>query len=391
MTNRNTTRLTSFVLAVLTTCTVFSGIDTMALSQHGERNADVAKPCCDAAGRHQASAAQLSGTTLPPESRGHKPTSGTALLSGCFGSPLFCPPHRQTIFPATSGGTGAGSCGSPAALRCGPSGAPRRFRSGRVRPALTRARLTITERWICAKRSGSSSSASSRMVLRISASPPSQTTSVYFSSERRNTTCSTGIRRTRGADRGLDPLQPARARSPRPRSSPARRSSTRLERAVAPRPRACGARRCLQALHRVGQARLVERLDQVVDRALLEGLHGVLLVGGDEHDLRAARPCSAPRRCPTSPACARRGTPPAARGRRTARPPRGRCAPEPPPAARATGVPAARPGVRAAAVRRRRSGRSGRFMCASPPRGIRVSARTPCGSPRAAPSSRTGP
>jgi hypothetical protein len=33
MTNRNTTRLTSFVLAVLTTWAVFSGIDTMALAQ----------------------------------------------------------------------------------------------------------------------------------------------------------------------------------------------------------------------------------------------------------------------------------------------------------------------------------------------------------------------
>src|SRR5207253_9941477 len=37
------------------------------------------------------------------------------------------------------------------------------------------------------------------------------------------------------------------------------------------------------------QARFVERLDEVVDRALLERLHRVLLVSGDEDELGTAR------------------------------------------------------------------------------------------------------
>jgi hypothetical protein len=40
-------------------------------------------------------------------------------------------------------------------------------------------------------------------------------------------------------------------------------------------------------MHRLGEAHRLHRLDEVVDRALLEGLHRVLLVGGDEHDVRA--------------------------------------------------------------------------------------------------------
>ena len=73
--------------------------------------------------------------------------------------------------------------------------------------------------------------------------------------------------------------------------------------------RRCGARRrsCRRA-HRLGQARRLDRLDQVVERALLERLHRVLIVSGDEHEVRAAADVAAPPRRRTGPACARRGS-----------------------------------------------------------------------------------
>jgi|APFre7841882724_1041349.scaffolds.fasta_scaffold201396_2 hypothetical protein len=58
MTPRITTRLTSFVLAVLVTWTVFSGIDTMALAQHAGATQMSQSPA----------ATQLAGTK--PASRG---------------------------------------------------------------------------------------------------------------------------------------------------------------------------------------------------------------------------------------------------------------------------------------------------------------------------------
>jgi hypothetical protein len=58
MTDRNTTRLTSFVLAVLTTWTVFSGIDAMALSQHAGATQMSQSPA----------ATQLAGTKSAPRS-----------------------------------------------------------------------------------------------------------------------------------------------------------------------------------------------------------------------------------------------------------------------------------------------------------------------------------
>jgi hypothetical protein len=58
MTNRNTTRLTSFVLAVLTTFTVFSGIDAMALWQRASATQMSQSPA----------ATQLAGTKPAPRS-----------------------------------------------------------------------------------------------------------------------------------------------------------------------------------------------------------------------------------------------------------------------------------------------------------------------------------
>ena len=43
------------------------------------------------------------------------------------------------------------------------------------------------------------------------------------------------------------------------------------------------------ALHRDGEALALVRLEHIVDRALLEGLDRVLVVGGDEDDVRAPR------------------------------------------------------------------------------------------------------
>ena len=48
-----------------------------------------------------------------------------------------------------------------------------------------------------------------------------------------------------------------------------------------------GAQAFLEARHGVGQARRFHRLHQVVERAVLEGLHRVLVEGGDEDQMRA--------------------------------------------------------------------------------------------------------
>jgi len=50
----------------------------------------------------------------------------------------------------------------------------------------------------------------------------------------------------------------------------------------------------LQAGERVGEPGLVERLDEIVDRAVLEGLNRIVFVGSDEDDLGA--PGNRPRR-----------------------------------------------------------------------------------------------
>ena len=71
-------------------------------------------------------------------------------------------------------------------------------------PAIIRV-LTSVERWICQKTSASSSSTSSLIGFRISASIVAVCTRVYFSSEMKNSTSSTGIIWMLCADRRLDP------------------------------------------------------------------------------------------------------------------------------------------------------------------------------------------
>ena len=84
-------------------------------------------------------------------------------------------------------------------------------------------------------------------------------------------------------DRRADPAQRRRAaaflREPRRQL---------LQQRLGVRRRLRGAQALLQARHGVGQARRLHRLHQVVERALREGLDRVLVVGGDEHEVRAA-------------------------------------------------------------------------------------------------------
>ena len=77
----------------------------------------------------------------------------------------------------------------------------------------------------------------------------------------------------------------------------------------------------LEAPQRAREAHRLDRLQQVVDRALLEGLHGVLVVGGDEDDVARGRRRSARPRCRSARASGCRG-----RGRRAGAP-RSRAAP----------------------------------------------------------------
>ena len=151
------------------------------------------------------------------------------------------------------------------------------------------------------------------------------------------------------------------AAAPEPRRSAAARAAPRAA-AAAPRCSSAGCAACsrsLQARHGLGQARRLHRLHQVVEHALREGLHRVLVVRGDEHQVRAAADDGAPPRRRTGPACARRESRRRAAAPRTARWPRGRCAPARPRPARARPAPAGAPAPRAAAARRRRSVRSG--------------------------------
>jgi hypothetical protein len=67
--------------------------------------------------------------------------------------------------------------------------------SVRSRWAIAR-ELTIVERWICQNCSGSSSASRSLSARRISDSPRAVTTRVYFRSDWKKSTSSTGISRT---------------------------------------------------------------------------------------------------------------------------------------------------------------------------------------------------
>jgi hypothetical protein len=106
-----------------------------------------------------------------------------------------------------------------------------------------------------------------------------------------NETCSTGIRRT------LAPTEArihcryfGRAAASGPRAG---RRACRAARRVGGGGPGLGEPR-LQAADRVGEPGVLERLDEIVDGALLERLHRVVLVRGDEDDLRA--PGDRPRR-----------------------------------------------------------------------------------------------
>ena len=95
---------------------------------------------------------------------------------------------------------------------------------------------------------------------------------------------------------------------------------------VALRARAAQPRTCSRAM--VGDEALArDRLQQVVDGAALERLDRVLVVGGDEHDLRARAALPRPRPRPrvrSAPACGCRGTRRRACARRSPRAPRRR-------------------------------------------------------------------
>ena len=146
--------------------------------------------------------------------------------------------------------------------------------------------LTRVERWICQNWSASSSATSSLIGFRISASSEAVCTRVYFSSEMKNSTSSTGIiwmlvptvawiHFSRGTAAGIHLLREL------------------LQQAL----HAAGVGRVVAAA--IGEALLdpvdgdleplaLGGLEHVVDDALLEGLDRVLVVGGDENDLGAA-------------------------------------------------------------------------------------------------------
>ena len=113
----------------------------------------------------------------------------------------------------------------------------------------------------------------------------------------------------------------------------------------------------LEPRDRRGEARRLHRLDEIVEHALREGLHGVLVVGRHEHDVRAAADMAAQLRRRSRPAFARRESRRRARAPRSARSLRGRCAPARRRRAPAIAARAAARARRAAAARRRRSGR----------------------------------
>ncbi len=155
--------------------------------------------------------------------------------------------------------------------------------------------LTSVARWICQKRSGSSSSISSLIGFLIKASNCAVCTRVYFSSDWKNSTSSTGISRRlwptdawihwsrgvcrRAADR-VEPRREARQQRRHVGRVDRRRRGGRLRSGA-------GAHPGLQTLDRLREPLAVRRLEHVVDRALLEGLDRVLVVGGDEDDLAA--------------------------------------------------------------------------------------------------------
>ena len=106
-------------------------------------------------------------------------------------------------------------------------------------------------------------------------------TSVYFSSERRKSMSSTGISRT---------VCPTDARTQRSGAGAVLRcrlAASCLQQRFGVECRLRGAQAFLQSRDCLCQALRFDGLDQIVEHALRERLHGVLIVGGDEHQMRA--------------------------------------------------------------------------------------------------------
>ena len=128
------------------------------------------------------------------------------------------------------------------------------------------------------------------------------------------------------------------------------------------------------------EARLIDRLQQVVDRVDLERLDRVLIVRGDEDDVRRGagrRPAAAPPRSRSGPASARRGTRRRAAAARSSSAPRRRCRPGRSRRRRRSGRADSRARRAPAARRRPRRSPSG----ASPVRQVTRHAVTRSGTP----------
>ena len=113
---------------------------------------------------------------------------------------------------------------------------------------------------------------------------------------------STAIRRTVCADRGAHPAQRRAAPDVRCRlRCELVQQRLGIERGLR------GAQPLLQPCDGLRQARGLDRLDEVVEHALRERLHGVLVVRGDEHQMRAATDLLRGLDAGHARACARRG------------------------------------------------------------------------------------
>ena len=128
---------------------------------------------------------------------------------------------------------------------------------------------------------------SSLSAVRITASRGSPASSrqaicVYFSSARRKSMSCTAISRT------VVPTEARTQRSVCGAESRIERPRQLLQQRLGIERRLCRAQPLLQSQHGFGEARRLDGLDQVVERALRKRLHGVLVERGHEHQVRAA-------------------------------------------------------------------------------------------------------
>ena len=144
-------------------------------------------------------------------------------------------------------------------------------------------RLTMVERWICLNVAGSSTASRSRdrLAQQRFAVGGHHRRVLVVGAEVGDVVDQDQARLAAGA--GGEPGQRLAARRCAAGAAPSRSSSAPSAAGVGV---AVGDAR-LQPLHGRGQALGRDRLEQVVDRAALEGVDRVLVVGGDEHDLRA--------------------------------------------------------------------------------------------------------